>query len=587
MATYNAPVSDIQFVLNDVLNINQLTKFDKFQDATPDMVESILYEAKKFCENELAPMRQANDEQGCVHNGSTVIYPDGVEERYKAYSEAGWMGLASDPEWGGQGLPYTLSKAVEEMVCGANVSFALVPGLTGGAFEAIEASASQEVKETYLEKMCNGEWTGTMNLTEPQAGTDLGAVKTTAVDNGDGSFNVTGGKIFISGGDHEMTDNVVHFVLARLSDAPAGVRGLTTFVVPKFKLDANGNATTERNGVKPVSIEEKMGIHGSGTCTMSFEDAQGWMVGAPGQGIQNMFIMMNKARIMVGFQGLGLCELATQNAIAYAKDRKQGKGLKGGDEIAIIEHPDVRRMLLTMKAVTEGSRVLAYETAICEDIKNGSEDPAEREAASDWFELGTPLTKAFCTDQAFELGSTAVQVYGGHGFISEHGIEQIIRDAKILALYEGTNGVQAMDLARRKLLMKGGALPKAFFARVDACVAEAGDDVDYLTAPMLDALAQLKEATTWMQTQFMADGEPDNAGSGAVPYLRAFSLVYLGYAWIRMAQAAQNHPDADFKEAKLATAKFFAARMLPEVKALCADAMVGGDTVMALAADKF
>jgi len=398
MASYNAPLREIEFVLNDVLNVGQLAKLPAFADATPDTLIGLIEEAAKLVQEEIAPLNASGDQQGCKWNNGEVKVPDGMPEAYKLYWQAGWVGLCNPTEYGGQGLPYTLSKVVDEILCSGNVAFALYPGLTMGCFEAILANASDELKQTYLPKLGTGEWTGTMCMTEPQAGSDLASVKTRATPNEDGSYSLEGGKIFITSGEHTMVENIIHFTLARLPDAPSGIKGLSTFVVPKFLVNKDGSLG-ERNKVTCSAIEHKMGIHGSCTCSMQFDGARGWMVGKPNTGIQNMFVMMNLARILVGFQGLGQCELATQNAIAYAKDRKQGKAFNGGD--TIINHPDVRRMLLTMKATTEGARVMAYETAIYVDLAHHHEDPAVREEAQDWVELNTPLVKAFCTDSAW------------------------------------------------------------------------------------------------------------------------------------------------------------------------------------------
>jgi alkylation response protein AidB-like acyl-CoA dehydrogenase len=420
-----------------------------------------------------------------------------------------------------------------------------------------------------------------MCMTEPQAGSDVGAVKTKAVPQADGSYLLEGNKIFISSGEHQMADNIVHFVLARLPDSPPGVKGLSTFVVPKFLVNADGSKGA-RNPVRCVSIEHKMGLHGSCTCALAFEGAKGWLVGAPNQGIQNMFVMMNMERIMVGFQGLGLCELATQNAIRYAQERKQGKAFNGGD--TIIEHPDVRRMLLTMKATTEGGRLLGYEAALHVDLAKHHPDAAVREAAQDWVDLVTPLVKAFLTDSAVELGSLAIQVYGGHGFIKEHGIEQIARDAKILCLYEGTNGIQSMDLVRRKLMLHNGRLPKRFFERVRA--ENASDTpLGFLVRPLMKAVDELEATTRWLQESFKS--EPNDAGFGAADFTRAFALTLLGYNWLRMAKAAVKHPDEGLREAKAVTAEFFAQRMLSQVPALCANVRNSSANLMKLPAANF
>jgi alkylation response protein AidB-like acyl-CoA dehydrogenase len=566
MASYKAPLREIEFVLHDVLNVGQLAALPGFADATRDTVDGLVGEAARLIEDQLAPLNAGAD-AGCRWKDGEVEVPPGFKEFYRLYGEGGWMGVSNPPEYGGQGLPYVLSKVVEEMECSACVAFALYPGLTIGCFEALLANASEEQKKTYLPKLSSGEWSGTMCMTEPQAGSDVGAVKTRAVPQPDGSYAIEGSKIFISSGEHGMADNIVHFVLARLPDSLAGVKGLSTFVVPKFLVNPDGSPGA-RNQLRCVSIEHKMGLHGSCTCTMSFEGAKGWIVGAPNQGIQNMFVMMNMERIMVGFQGLGLCELATQNAVRYALERKQGKA-SGGSE-TIVDHPDVRRMLLTMKAVTEGGRVMAYETALQLDLSRAHPDAAAREAAQDWVDLTTPLVKAYLTDSAVDLGSLAVQVYGGHGYIREHGVEQAMRDAKILCLYEGTNGIQAMDLVRRKLMLHNGRLPRRFFERVRGELKRAQADglrLDFLERPLAAAVDELEATTQWLQESFKQS--PDDAGFGAVDFLRAFALTMLGYNWLRMARAAARNPDTGFAQSKRITAEFFAQRLLPQVPALC------------------
>ncbi|MGQ0697088.1 MAG: acyl-CoA dehydrogenase family protein [Panacagrimonas sp.] len=582
MATYKAPIREINFVLNDVLEVGRLAEsIPAFADATSDVILGLVDEAAKLIENKIAPLNVVGDVQGCKWNNGEVKVPDGFAEAYKLYSDAGWMSLCNPTEFEGQGLPYTLSKVVEEMLCSASVSFALYPGLTTGCFEAILANGSDEIKNTYLSRLSTGQWSGTMCITEPQAGSDVGAAKTKATPNGDGSFSLEGGKIFITSGEHTMAENIIHFVLARLPDSPPGVKGLSTFVVPKFMVNADGSLGA-RNKFTCTSIEHKMGINGSCTCSLQFEGAQGWMVGAPNTGIQNMFVMMNLARIMVGFQGLGQCELATQNAIRYAIDRRQGKAFNGKPEI--VEHPDVRRMLLTMKATVEGARVLAYETAMYVDIAHHHPDAAVREEAQDWVDLNTPLTKAYCTDSAVELGSLAIQVYGGHGFIKEHGVEQIARDAKILCLYEGTNGIQAMDLVRRKLMMHNGRLPQRFFTTVRSEL-NADAPLGWITRSLGRAVDELESATQFLIESFKT--APDVAGFGAVDYQRAFCLTYLGYNWLRMVKAVAKHPDEGFRAAKLATAEFFITRMLPQVHALLGTVRAPTERASALEAVDF
>ncbi len=578
MADYKAPEREIKFALRDVLNVDRLSELEAFADATPDIVDGVIDEAAKFIEGRLLPLRESGDAQGCKVEKGVVTLPEGYAEAYRDFVEAGWVGLANDPEWGGQGLPYTLGKVVEEMVCSANVAFDLYPGLTSGCYEALLAHASDEQKATYLPKLATGEWTGTMNITEPQAGSDLASIRTKAVKQADGSYKISGMKIFITSGEHDMVDNIVHYVLARCDDSPEGIKGLSTFIVPKYLVNDDGSLGA-RNAVHCQAIEHKMGINASVTCVLVFEEAVGYLVGQQNQGIMNMFTMMNLARIMVGYQGLGQAELATQNAIRYALERKQGKTLTGGDG-PIADHPDVRRMILTMKAQTDAARVMAYETAIHVDLASKHPDPDVREEATDWVDLTTPLVKAFCTDLAVENGSTAIQVYGGHGFIKEHGIEQIVRDSKILCLYEGTNGIQAMDLVRRKLQLHGGRLPQRFFDRARIAINDAEDELAWISEPLATAVTALEDTTQWLRDSFNTN--PNHAGAGAVNYQRAFALTLLGYNWLRMAEAAADHPDADFRAAKLATAKFFASHLLPEVHSLLATVEAGSDDMMDL-----
>ncbi|MGH8442546.1 MAG: acyl-CoA dehydrogenase C-terminal domain-containing protein [Nevskiaceae bacterium] len=566
MSSYKAPLREIEFVLHDVLNAGQLATLPGYAEATRDTMDGLLGEAAKLVEERLAPLNAGAD-AGCRWRDGEVATPPGFKEFYKLYSDGGWIGVSNPTEYGGLGLPYLLAKVVEELECSGSVAFALYPGLTIGCFEALHANASEPIKQFYLPKLCTGEWSGTMCITEPQAGTDLGSIKSKAAPQADGSYLVDGSKIFISSGEHDLAGNIVHFVLARLPDSPAGVKGLTTFVVPKLLPKADGSPG-ERNKVRCTSIEHKMGLHGSATCSLAFEGARGWIVGQPNQGIQNMFVMMNMERIMVAFQGLGLCELVTQNAIRYALDRKQGKAASGSPHIA--DHADVRRMLLTMKAVTEGGRAMSYDTALHVDLARRHPEAAVREAAQDYIELTTPVIKAFMTDAAVELGSTGVQVYGGHGYIKEHGIEQAMRDAKILCLYEGTNGIQAMDLVRRKLMLNNGRLPQRFFDKARAELNQArtdGLDLQFIEKPLTAALAEIEATTKWLQQSYKSN--PDDAGFSAADYLRAFALAMLGYHWLRMARAAARSKDPAFAQAKRVTAEFFAQRLLPQMHALC------------------
>ena len=586
MASYRTPTQEIQFILNDVVNAGRLAaEIPAFAEATPDLLNGLVDEAAKLGEEVIAPLRATADIQGCRWDNGEVTVPDGFANAYKMLSDGGWIGLASPIDFGGQGLPYTLAKVVDEIVSSANVAFALYPGLTAGCFEGIHASASEELKALYLPKLATGEWAGTMCLTEPGAGSDLASVKTRAIPQEDGSYRLEGAKIFISSGEHTMTENIVHFVLARMVDSPPGVKGLSTFIVPKYMVNADASLGA-RNAVVCTGIEHKMGINGSCTCQIAFDGATGYLVGEPNAGIANMFVMMNNARILVALQGMGLCELATQNAIRYAQERKQGRSISGKTtaDVAIIDHADVRRMLLRMKAINEGARVLAYDSAVFVDLSHHHPDAAVREEAQDWVELNTPLAKAFITDAAFELGSLAVQVYGGHGYIREHGVEQIVRDAKILAIYEGTNGIQAMDLVRRKLMLRGGRLPQRFFARVRAEL-DADPAFSYLTAPLSTALQALEDTALWLTASFKE--RPEDAGYGAVDFLRAFSLTYLGWAWLRMVKAAANHSDPVFRQLKTATAHYFASHMLIEVPMLCSGVRAGAEDAMDLPAEAF
>jgi alkylation response protein AidB-like acyl-CoA dehydrogenase len=580
MATYTPPLREIEFVLKDVLNVGALAQFPGLAEATPDLIGGLIGEAGKILSEQLAPLNMTAD-AGCKFESGNVRTPAGFKEFYRQWWQGGWCGISLEPEFGGQGLPYTLGKVLDELMCSASVAFALYPGLTTGCYEAIHACGSDEQKKTYLPKLASGEWGGTMCITEPQAGSDVGSIKTRALPQADGSWALEGNKIFISSGEHDLTDNIIHFVLARLPDSPPGVKGLSTFIVPKFLVNADGSLGA-RNPVRCVSIEHKMGLHGSCTAALAFEGARGWMIGAPNTGIQNMFVMMNLARILVGLQGLGQCELATQNAIRYAQDRKQGKAASGSP--LIIDHADVRRMLLQMKAITEGARVLAYETAIHVDLARHHPDAAARAEAQDWVELTTPLTKSFCTDSAFELGSLAIQVYGGHGYIKEHGIEQIARDSKILCLYEGTNGIQAMDLVRRKLMMHNGRLAQRFFARARGEIG-ATAPLGFVVRPLSKALDELEATTAWVQKSYK--DTPDDAAFGCVDFQRAFALTYLGYNWLRMAKAAHRSADENFKRVKLATAEYFATRMLTQVPGLCVAVRNAASGLMQVPASAF
>jgi len=581
MATYKSPVQDMEFVLNEIINVGSLTDIEKFEDATPDIVSGVLEEAAKQIDGTIGVLNESGDEQGAQLNDGEVTTPEGFKEAYAAYAESGWIGLDKDVEFDGQGLPYSLATAVTDMLSGANAAFSLYPGLSNGAYEALKAHGTQEQKDTYMSHLSLGDWSGTMCLTEPGAGSDLGQVRTKAAPQEDGSYLIEGSKIFITAGEHDLTDNILHLVLARTPGAPEGIRGISMFIAPKYMVNDDGSLG-DRNDIACPSIEEKMGIHGSCTCVLNFNDAKGYLVGELNKGIQNMFVMMNSARLMVGMQGLGVAERATQNAITYAKERKQGRPLtrkaeSSFDSDTIIVHPDVRRMLLTMKALTEGCRMLAYDTAKHVDLSENHADDVVRSASKARVDLMTPICKAFITDVGVEVTSLGVQVYGGHGYIKENGMEQNLRDSKIFCLYEGTNGIQAMDLIGRKLSMNGGALPTDFFSDVKAEIESAGSEQAFITKPLTEALEALETATDWLIES--KQHNPNDSAAAAVDYLQVFGLVTVGYYWLRAAKVAAGK-DGDFYKGKLATATFFATKLLPRVHGLVPVIMAGGDCVM-------
>lgn len=581
MATYKAPTRDMEFVLNEVINVNSLTEIEKFEDATSDIVSGVLEEAAKQIDNTIGVLNESGDAEGAQLDNGDITTPKGFKEAYAAYAESGWIGLDKDIEFDGQGLPYTLATAVTDMLSGANAAFSLYPGLSNGAYEALKAHGTQEQKDMYMSHLSLGDWSGTMCLTEPGAGSDLGQVRTKATPQDDGSYLIEGSKIFITAGEHDLTDNILHLVLARTPGAPEGIRGISMFIAPKFLINDDGSLG-ERNPIVCPSIEEKMGIHGSCTCVLNFNDAKGYLVGELNKGIQNMFVMMNAARLMVGLQGLGVAERATQNAITYSKERKQGRPLtrkaeSSFDSDTIIVHPDVRRMLLTMKALTEGCRMMAYDTAKHVDISENHNDDSVRAASKARVDLMTPICKAFITDVGVEVTGLGVQVYGGHGYIKENGMEQNLRDSKIFCIYEGTNGIQAMDLIGRKLSMEGGQLPKDFFADVKAELQSSDDGLAFLTTPLTAALASLEETTDWLIAS--KESNPNDSAAGAVDYLQMFGLVTVGYYWLRASKVAATQ-DGAFYKGKMATAKFFATKLLPRVHGLAPAIMAGSGCVM-------
>jgi alkylation response protein AidB-like acyl-CoA dehydrogenase len=588
MPVYHAPIHDMRFVLHELFDSRTITELPGNADFTPELMDSVLEEAAKMAENVLFPLNQVGDLEGCVYENGVVRTPTGFKDAYKAFCDGGWGAMAASPEWGGQGMPIPAAMMVEEMLCSANVAFGLYPGLTHGAYVALSHAGSEAQKKTYLPNLVTGKWSGTMCLTEPHCGTDLGMLRTKAEPNEDGSYSITGNKIFISAGEHDLTENIIHLVLARLPDAPRGVKGISMFVVPKFLVREDGSIGP-RNGLQCIAIEHKMGIKASATCAMSFDGAKGWLVGEPNKGLAGMFKMMNTERLSVGIQGLGVAEIAYQNAVTYARDRIQGRsltGVKAPDKQAdpILVHPDVRRMLLTMRAYIEGCRGLAGWVARELEILNKSADDDAKQAADDFSSLMTPVVKAMFTDMGFEIASLAVQTYGGHGYIRDHGIEQYVRDARISMLYEGTNGIQALDLVGRKLPQDGGRLLTRFLDPVMEFI-EAHADNEALgpfLPPLQQALEHMQEATGFIMENAMSNH--DEIGAASVDYLRLFGLTALAFVWGRMvaiaAPKAEEEGQGQFYRAKVQTAKFFMERLLPQTGALLTAIRSGSATMM-------
>jgi alkylation response protein AidB-like acyl-CoA dehydrogenase len=597
MPSYKAPVNDTLFVLNEVIRIGDYAHLPCFAEVTPDLVSAILEEGAKFVEEVLQPLNQIGDEIGCVRDeNGDVTAPPGFKDAYKQYGEAGWQGLAAPTEFGGQGLPHVIANAFEEYLISANMAFAMYPGLTLGAMAAIRAVGSADQQQTYLPKMVEGVWSGTMNLTEPHCGTDLGLLRTKAEAQADGSYKISGTKIFISAGEHDLSENIIHLVLAKMPDSPDSVRGISLFIVPKFLINADGSPGA-RNAVSCGSLEKKMGIHGNSTCVLNYDGATGYLIGEKDKGLRAMFIMMNVARLGVGMQGLSISEVATQNAAAYARDRLQGRALSGpknADDKAdpIIVHADVRRMLMNARAFNEGARALALWGALQVDLSQHAEDAEARELADDLIGLLTPVIKAFFTDKGFENATNAQQCLGGHGYIREWGMEQFVRDARIAMIYEGTNGIQALDLVGRKLPAKGGKALRAYMTIVGNFISQNKDDetMGPLVNKLSTALGDLQGATAWLMSNAMT--KPDNAGAASVPYLQLMALVVFGHMWGQIAKAAlaglaNGTGDVAFYENKLTTARYFFSHMLVETSVHRGRVEAGADTMMALAADAF
>ena len=597
MPQYTPPVRDTRFILESVIGLDRYANLPGFENATPDTIDAVLEQGGQFVAEVLFPINHSGDQEGCKrHDDGSVTTPAGFKEAYQAFVESGWGTLSAPVEFGGQGMPHIVSTAFQEYMISSNMAFAMYPGLTHGAIASLLVKGSPEQQAKYVPKMVSGEWGGTMNLTEPQCGTDLGLIRTRAEPNADGSYSITGTKIFISSGEHDLTSNIIHLVLAKTPGAPESSKGISLFVVPKFLVN-DDDSLGARNAVTCGSIEHKMGIHANSTCVMNYDGATGWLVGEEMKGLAAMFIMMNAARLGVGLQGLGVGEVALQNAVQYAHDRRQGRALTGPQEPnekadTLFVHPDVRRMLMEAKAQTEGMRALCLWGALQVDLEHAAATEEERQLAADLVGLLTPVIKGVGTDIGYKVATDSQQVYGGHGYIAEWGMEQYVRDARISMIYEGTNGVQAMDLVGRKLAMNGGRAVQAFFKLVAEETAAAKGDTKLaaLADGLEKALGHLQGATMWLAQNGFKN--PNDVGAGAYPYMQLTGTVALGLMWLRMAKAAnealaQGGGDTRFLEAKLVTARFYAERFLPDASGLRRKIEAGSEAVMALDPELF
>jgi alkylation response protein AidB-like acyl-CoA dehydrogenase len=597
MADYKAPLGDMRFLLNDVFEVSKRwAELPALADVVDiDTASAILEEAGKITAGSIAPLNRSGDEEGCHWDNGVVSTPRGFREAYQAYADGGWSGVGGDPAFGGMGMPKVIAAQVEEMVNSANLSFGLYPMLTAGACLALNAHASEELKEKYLPNMYAGVWAGSMCLTEAHAGTDLGIIRTKAEPQADGSYQVSGSKIFITGGEHDLTENIIHLVLAKLPGAPAGPKGISLLLVPKFLVNADGSLGA-RNAVNCGSIEHKMGIKGSATCVMNFDAAVGYLVGAPNKGLAAMFTMMNYERLGVGIQGLATAERSYQSALEYARERLQSRapgGAQNKDKEAdpIIVHPDVRRMLLTMKALNEGGRAFSSYVALQLDTAKFSEDPLTRQRAEELVALLTPVAKAFLSDMGLDTCVLGQQVFGGHGYIREWGQEQLVRDCRITQIYEGTNGIQALDLVGRKVIGSGGAFYRHFAAEISAFTDSADHNLSEFVEPLKAAVANLEQMTAELLER--AKANPNEIGAASVEYLHVFGYTAYAYMWALMAQASINKAGQDsdnsddFYAGKLGTARFYFARILPRIHSLSASVKAGSESLYLLDAAQF
>ena len=597
MPVYKAPTRDTRFVINEVLQLGTYSNLRGFESATTDMIDVVVEECGKFCAEVLAPLNLSGDREGCTrHADGSVTTPAGFKDAHAQFREAGWGTLSAPEQFGGQGMPHVMGMMAEEFISSANQAWGMYPGLTGGAIASILVKGSPEQQAKYLPKMISNEWLGTMNLTEPHCGTDLGLIRTRAVPQADGTYAITGTKIFISAGDHDLTDNIIHLVLAKTPDAPDSTKGISLFIVPKVLVNDDGTLGA-RNAVSCGSLEHKMGIHGNATCVMNYDGATGYLVGDENKGLAAMFIMMNAARLGVGIQGLSQAEAAYQNAVKYAQERRQGRALTGAAEPAekadtLFVHPDIRRMLMDAKAFTEGMRALCLWGALLVDLSHQAATEEERALADDMISLLTPVIKGYGTDKGFETAVNMQQVFGGPGYVEEWGMSQFVRDARITQIYEGANGVQAMDLVGRKLAQNGGRAVQAFFAEVDqaAAAAKADPALAGLAEKVEKANGELKAATMWFMQNGLAN--PNNVGAGAHHYMHMMGIVALGLMWLKAgtvasAALAAGTQDTAFYETKLVTARYFGERFTPDVGALRRKIEGGAEAVMALSVEMF